>query len=220
MIELIELERKVPYETYLKWQEKKEDLIDDGKEPTIKKFIKFYENKIKHQSEAQYLRPVASQRGNQAPRGGYQSARGGHSYRGNRGGYRGRSTWNQYASHIDIRGGADNTRNKITNVRDSTTPTVYCIWCETTNHSSDKCMNTEHTMQKKYIQARKHNACYCCLQTTDHTWENCPQKKSCPLCPKAHNLHLHPRVEISKYYSTRDGGRRGNRGKRAPRFSQ
>ena len=61
---LIELERNVPYETYLKWQEKKEDLIDDDKERTIKRFIKFYEIQIKHQSEVQYLRPVASLKGN------------------------------------------------------------------------------------------------------------------------------------------------------------
>ena len=43
---LVELERKIPYETYLKWQEKKEDLEEDEKEPTIKRFIKFYEKRL------------------------------------------------------------------------------------------------------------------------------------------------------------------------------
>ena len=49
---LVELERKIPYETYLKWQEKKEDLEEDEKEPTIRRFIRFYEKKIQYKSEA------------------------------------------------------------------------------------------------------------------------------------------------------------------------
>ena len=225
---LVELERKIPYETYLKWQEKKEDLEEDEKEPTIKRFIKFYEKKIKHQSEAQYLRPERKAHPSTTPtggtnnRGGYgqQRGRGGYFNRGGRGAFKSRHAWNQYSAQMNMDGRRDgrNISQGNPGIRDSFSPSVYCIWCEVNDHSSQKCLNRQYSFDDKIKKAKKHNACFCCLQTTDHTYENCPQKRRCHICspigvstgnPMYHSHYLHSRAEFEKYLKNNPGRNRG-----------
>ena len=224
---LVELERKIPYETYLKWQEKKEDLEDDEKEPTIKRFIRFYEKKIQHQSEAQYLRPerkahsTATPHGGTNNRGGYgqQRGKGGYFNRGGRGPFKDRHAWNQYATQMNMGGNRDGKNNSqgTPGTKDSFSPSVYCIWCEVTDHSSQKCHTRQYTFDDKKRQAKKHNACFCCLQTTDHTYDNCPQKRRCHICspigssgqPIYHSHFLHSRAELEKYFKNTLGSNRG-----------
>ena len=91
--------------------------------------------------------------------------------------------------------------------RDSFSPSVYCIWCEVNDHSIQKCLNRQYSFDDKKKQAKKHNACSCCLQTTDHTYDNCPQKRRCHICspigptghPIYHSHYLHSRAELEKY---------------------
>ena len=161
---LVELERKIPYETYLKWQEKKEDLEDDEKEPTIKRFIRFYEKKIQHQSEAQYLRPerkahsTANPHGGTSNRGSYgqQRGKGGYFNRGGRGPFKDRHAWNQYSTQMNMGGNRDGKNNSqgTPGTKDSFSPSVYCIWCEVTDHSSQKCHNRQYTFDDKKRQAK------------------------------------------------------------------
>ena len=53
---MIEMERRIHYETYSQWQKRKKKLIDIDCKPTIQRFVKIYESNFRHQSEAQYLR--------------------------------------------------------------------------------------------------------------------------------------------------------------------
>ena len=101
--------------------------------------------------------------------------------------------------------------------RDSFSPSVYCIWCEVTDHSSQKCHNRQYNFDDKKRQAKKHNACFCCLQTTDHTYDNCPQKRRCHICssirstghPIYHSHYLHSRAELEKHLKYITGNNRG-----------
>ena len=162
---LVELERKIPYETYLKWQEKKEDLEEDEKEPTTKRFIKFYEKKFKHRSEVQYLRPERKAPSTTTPHGGtnnrggcgQQRGRGGYFNRGGRGPFKDRHAWNQYSTQMNMGGNRDgrNSSQGSPGTRDSFSSSVYCIWCEVTDHSSHKCHNRQYTFDDKRKQAKK-----------------------------------------------------------------
>ena len=90
---------------------------------------------------------------------------GGYFNRGGRGPFKDRHAWNQYSTQMNMGGNRDSRNSSQSNpgTIDIFSPSVYCIWCEVTDHSSQKCHNRQYSFEDKKSQAKDLTACFCCL---------------------------------------------------------
>ena len=53
---MIDIETKIPYSTFIDWEEEKAKIKKEGRSITLEKFINFYAEKVTREEDAQYLR--------------------------------------------------------------------------------------------------------------------------------------------------------------------
>ena len=209
---LIEMEEKIPHQVFIKWEEEKAKMRENGDDITIEHFISFYTNIINIEENAQYLR----KQGRSDDKGQSQRTQEKafvlhtnvkhvpYNSPGNR-------NKNKYGK--DSAGGGTNFpwKGKDQGQNDTPKPSAggvsypkyqqFCIFCENNTHQTSFCKTFKHTSKFKSEQCRKHNACYMCFQTTEHRASTCPKAMKCYLCPKTHHFNNHTRKEINEYYN-------------------
>ena len=207
---LVDMEEKIPHNTYIKWEEEKEKIKQSAKIITIEAFLDFYSKQINMEENAQYMRKPfrtegRSQRNSEKAlmlqtrvsngkkpyketQPGRQKARGFRKRDSARG--------NNFQNKEKERGQKSTPNPQAGGV----SPPRFCIFCETNTHSTGFCRIGKYTAKYKNDQCQKHNACYMCFQSSEHRAATCPKMMKCLLCTKTHHFNNHPRSEINEYY--------------------
>jgi len=214
---LITIEEKIPFQTYLKWEEEKDRIKRNHESVNIEKFIDFYTDKIRREENAQYLRPNKGQPETSGSHKKPQKALILQTTFQQRKPPQTRQfqkpEWKKFnknkTQHPNWSKPKQYQQEKPTwktkKVQfQNTNKNRYCIFCEINGHSTAWCRSLKHTAKFKEEKVRKHNCCYMCLMPTQHRVDTCPFRKQCLICSKIHHFNNHPRQEINEYYKKRE----------------
>ena len=210
---LIEMEEKTPHAVYIKWEEEKIKIRNEGEEITIQKFIDFYTNIINIEENAQYLRKQGRSDDRGPSHRNQEKALMLHSRlkeTNNKPYYKNKYPGNKKTYGKDSAGeatfprGKDYSQNKNNPSAGGVSWPKYCIFCENNTHTTSFCRAGKHTAKFKMEQCNKHNACYMCFRTSEHKATTCPKAVKCLLCTRTHHFNNHSRSEINEYYKKKD----------------
>ena len=205
---MINIEEKLPQETFLKWEDRKMDLKKANKNVSIEEFIQFFSEKVKKEENVQFIKGSSKSDGEK----GSPHKNKVKMYQGKfkdkkplGGGPRGHGTGGTIKPYNPEQNWQRNNGRHSNNNK-----TLYCVFCEIAgSHSTGWCKVQKYTKAYKEGKLLKHNCCFCCLKTTDHKADTCPYRKECGICKRFHHFNIHPREDVIKYYKHLDKGYNG-----------
>ena len=196
---MINIEEKLPQETFLKWEDRKMEMKKSRRNVSIEEFIQFFGEKVKKEENVQFIKGTSKPESDKGvatknkikmyqvkvkqQNDNFGNPRG----NGNRSNFRNPNEQKSY-------GFRDNKN-------------LYCIFCETSGHSSGWCKIKKYSKAYKEGKCLKNNSCFSCLKTTDHKSDSCPFRRECRICKRFHHFNLHPRDEVIKYYQNKGNNR-------------
>ena len=195
---MINIEEKLPQETFLKWEDRKMDLKKANKNVSIEEFIQFFAEKVKKEENVHFIKGSSRSDVDKGPttrnkvkmyQGRIREKKFNVAPRGN--GTTGKKPYNPQSNWQNINGTQNNR-------------TLYCVFCEISgSHSTGWCKVQKYTKAYKEGKLLKHNCCFCCLKTTDHKADTCPYRRECGICRRFHHFNIHPREDVIKYFKNK-----------------
>ena len=196
---MINIEEKLPQETFLKWEDRKMDLKKANKNVSIEEFIQFFSEKVKKEENVHFIKGSSRVEGDKGP-----------SPRNKVKMYQ--TKFREKKPNGSPRGNTTIARNKPYNSQPNwqrnngsqSNKPLYCVFCEVSgSHSTGWCKVQKYTKAYKEGKLLKHNCCFSCLKTTDHKADTCPYRKECGICRRFHHFNIHPREDVIKYYKNK-----------------
>ena len=203
---LTELEQKLLFRSYIKWEEERDRIRSTKGKIKVEDFMEFLNLKVQQEEKAQYLRNTKETNENKVNTKRqeratvlYNKAKLVKSNSENKAVRFGNTGTIKPKQNISNYPGK--SFNKFQRIKkDNHMPQhKFCIFCETNTHSTAFCNVKKYTYKYKEDKCKKHNACFMCFKTGNHTSQTCPQKATCRICKRTHHWNLHTKEEIYNY---------------------
>ena len=168
---MINIEEKLPQETFLKWEDRKMDLKKSNKNVSIEEFIQFFSEKVKKEENVHFIKGSSRPEGERGQlnknrvkmyQGKFREKNPASSTPRGSNATSGMKPYNQQFGWQKNNGSQNNK-------------TLYCVFCEIGgSHITGWCKVQIYTKACKEGKLLKHNCCFSCLRTTDHKADTCP----------------------------------------------